>query len=131
HYRILHLEAALEALYEPQKGAFWDRKQRTLLALTFDDGYHDNYTQAFALALELGVPITLFLVPGYIDSGNRFWWQEPAYLLRYAQSSEATIDGCTYHLGHADERRSLGQEIEKRLRNASSIEEREAFLAAM
>jgi len=147
HYRILHLEAALEVLYEPQKGAFrkcrgageeaWGASctplagPRPLLALTFDDGYHDNYTQAFALALELGVPITLFLVPGYIDSGNRFWWQEPQYLLRYAQSSEATIDGCTYHLGNADERSSLEQEIEKRLRNASSIEEREAFLAAV
>lgn len=130
-YRILHLEAALEALYEPQKSTFRGRKQRTLLALTFDDGYHDNYTQAFALALELRIPITLFLVPGYVDSGNLFWWHEPQYLLRYAQSGEATIDGCTYHLGNTGERSSLAQEIEKRLRNASSIEEREAFLATV
>ena len=110
---------------------FRGSEQRTLLALTFDDGYHDNYTQAFALTSALRVPITLFLVPGYIDSGSRFWWQEPQYLLRHAQASEATIDGCTYHLGNVDERSNLGQEIEKRLRNASSIEEREAFLASV
>jgi predicted ATP-grasp superfamily ATP-dependent carboligase/peptidoglycan/xylan/chitin deacetylase (PgdA/CDA1 family) len=131
HYRILHLEAALGALYEPQKGALQGRKQPTLLALTFDDGYQDNYTQAFALAEELGVPITIFLVPGYIDSGNRFWWQEPHYLLHYAESGEVTIDGCTYHLGNADEKNSLEREIDKRLRSASSVEEREAFLAVV
>jgi peptidoglycan/xylan/chitin deacetylase (PgdA/CDA1 family) len=131
HYRILHLEEALEALYESQKGALQGRKQPTMLALTFDDGYQDHYSQAFALALELEVPITIFLVPGYIDSEKRFWWQEPPYLLRYAESSEVTIDGCTYHLGNADERNSLEREIGKHLRNASSVEEREAFLAVV
>jgi peptidoglycan/xylan/chitin deacetylase (PgdA/CDA1 family) len=133
HYRILHLEAALDALYQPRKGAL--RKggrlalPTTLLALTFDDGYYDNYTGAFALASELQVPITLFLVPGYIESGDRFWWQEAPYLLRHAQAREAVVEGRTYHLGSADERRALEQALEVRLRNASSIDEREAFLA--
>src|SRR5437667_5147971 len=43
HYRILHLEEALQELYSPHKQAVGcDR--RTPLVLTFDDGYHDNYT---------------------------------------------------------------------------------------
>jgi peptidoglycan/xylan/chitin deacetylase (PgdA/CDA1 family) len=134
HYRILHLEAALEALHQPaeKKGVF-GRKQlhRTLLALTFDDGYYDNYTEAFALASALQIPITLFLVPGYIASGSRFWWQEPQYLLQHTQVCEATIEGRTYHLGNADERKALEQAIETRLRNASSIDERETFLATV
>src|SRR5207248_10598821 len=77
HYRILHLETALEELYRPphEKGPQW-RDRRTRLVLTFDDGYHDHYTHAFALACELQVPITIFLVPGYIESGRRFWWME-------------------------------------------------------
>jgi peptidoglycan/xylan/chitin deacetylase (PgdA/CDA1 family) len=131
HYRILHLEAALEAMYQPQKGVFEERNQRTLLALTFDDGYHDNYTEGFALASELQIPITIFLVPGYIESGSCFWWQEPKYLLCHARASEATIEGRTYHLKNADERRALEQAIETRLRNASSIDEREGFLVAV
>src|SRR5437588_9374594 len=56
HYRILHLEEALEELYTPCQNGEHKRDRRTLLALTFDDGYHDNYTHAFALAQELQVP---------------------------------------------------------------------------
>lgn len=131
HYRILHLEAALQELYSPRKNALRGKQQPAMLALTFDDGYFDNYTDAFPLARALRVPITLFLVPGYIESGNRFWWYEPHHLLRHASVSEATIEGCTYHLDNTQERSALAQVIETRLRNAPSIDEREAFLAAV
>ncbi len=130
HYRILHLEAALATLYQPRKQSFRWEKQPTMLALTFDDGYYDNYTEAFPLACALQVPITLFLVPGYIESGARFWWYEPLRLLRQANVSEATIEGYTYHLGNEQERDALARLIETRLRNAPSIDEREAFLAS-
>jgi len=131
HYRILHLEAALEALYQPRKQTFRGGKQPTMLALTFDDGYYDNYTGAFKLASALQVPITLFLVPGYIDNGSRFWWYEPQHLLRHAQVSEVTIGERAFHLKHERERSALEQLIELRLRNAPSINERETFLAAV
>src|SRR5579859_7640613 len=75
HYRMLHLEEALEELYTTKKTKqVHDR--RTLLVLTFDDGYRDNYTHAFALARELQIPITIFIIPGYIESGDYFWWLE-------------------------------------------------------
>src|SRR5438067_4891813 len=68
HYRMLHLEEALEELYTSKPTErMCDR--RTPLVLTFDDGYRDNYTHAFALARELRVPLTIFLVPGYVESG--------------------------------------------------------------
>src|SRR4051794_26793697 len=76
HYRVLHLEAALEELYTPHKGGSPGRDRRIPLVLTFDDGYRDHYTHAFALACELRVPFSIFLVPGYIESGSHFWWKE-------------------------------------------------------
>src|SRR5437867_10680623 len=57
HYRMLHLEKALEEL-STSKETKQKRDRRTPLVLTFDDGYRDNYTHAFALARELQVPIT-------------------------------------------------------------------------
>ncbi len=129
HYRILHLEAALEELYAPHKQKKGTLDRRTPLVLTFDDGYYDNYTHAFALARELQVPITIFLIPGYIQSGEHFWWLEGKRLASNAQVSEVTIHGRTYHLERTGERRALALAIDTRLRGASSVMEREAFLA--
>src|SRR6266571_9386055 len=74
HYRVLHLEAALEELCTTHKNGVHRKDRRTPLVLTFDDGNHDNYTHGFKLASELQVPLTIFLIPGYIESGSRFWW---------------------------------------------------------
>ncbi len=130
HYRILHLEEALEELYTPhEEKQVADR--RMPLVLTFDDGYHDNYTYGFALACELQVPITIFLIPGYIESGDYFWWLEGQRLARRSKMSEVTIEGRTYYLGSSSEQRALAQAIDTRLRHARSVAEREAFLATV
>src|SRR5205823_582788 len=76
HYRIMHVEAALEELYGPRKEKHHGTDRRTPLVLTFDDGYRDNYTHGFALAQELEIPFTIYLIPGYIESGAYFWWRE-------------------------------------------------------
>src|SRR6266480_6814865 len=110
HYRMLHLEEALEELYgqhrEERKSA---QDRRSPLVLTFDDGYHDNYTHAFVLARELQVPITIFLIPGYVESGKYFWWQERERLVRRTQVDKVTIEGQTYHLRQEEQRVLLAQ----------------------
>lgn len=127
HYRILHLEEALRELYSEHV----DEDQRTLAAITFDDGYRDSYTCALALARELQVPITVFIVPGYIDSGEHFWWFESRRLVTYAQVDEVTLDDVTYHLGEQGVKDRLTQLIDERLRNATSVTEREDFIKSL
>jgi peptidoglycan/xylan/chitin deacetylase (PgdA/CDA1 family) len=129
HYRIMHLEDALEEFYTPHKEKKQRRDRRIPLALTFDDGYHDNYTHGFALARELQVPFMIFLIPGYIESGEPFWWREGERLVRNAQADKMTIEGHTYHLGQLEERRALIQIIDTRVFHARSVVERETFLA--
>src|SRR3984893_17247020 len=129
HYRILPLEAALEELYKPLAGGKRKSDQRTPLVLTFDDGDRDNYTHGLALACELQVPITIFLIPGYIGSGDYFWWLEGQRLARRSKVNEVTIEDRTYNLGSSTEQRALAQAIDTRLRHARSVAEREAFLA--
>ena len=129
HYRILHLEAALEELYQPTKGQSESRDRRTLLSLTFDDGYHDHYTYGMPLAHALEVPFTVFLIPGYVTSGRRFWWQEAAYLLQSTHVLEATLQERTYHLQNPVERRALLRDIDAGLRTAPSYVQQESFLA--
>ena len=131
HYRLLHLEAALEELYTSHKRESPRRDRRTPLVLTFDDGYRDTYTHALALARELRVPITTFLIPGYIENGSRFWWQEGDHLVRRAQASEATIEGRTYHLDKLAERKALAQAIDTHVRYVTSVARREEFLVSV
>ena len=127
HYRVMHLEEAMEeAAAPPQRN-----DHRTALVMTFDDGYHDNYTDAFALARELQTPITIFLIPGYIESGNRFWWFESHYLLKNTQVEKVSLAGKVFHLNHPNERQALEQEITVHLQHAPSVAEREAFLKSM
>ena len=131
HYRVLHLEEALEELCPPGKMKKQGLDRRTPLVLTFDDGYRDAYTHGFALARELHVPITIFLIPGYIESGEHFWWLEGRRLVSRAMIDEVTLEGHTYHLGNAEERNLLAQIIDTCLRHTSSVATREAFLENM
>jgi peptidoglycan/xylan/chitin deacetylase (PgdA/CDA1 family) len=129
YYRILPLEDALEELYTPCKEQKQARDQRIPMALTFDDGYRDNYTYAFVVARQLQIPFSIFIAPGYIESGACFWWLETNRLVRHARVDEVTIEGTTYCLARLEERKALSKVIDVRLTYASSVAQREAFLA--
>jgi peptidoglycan/xylan/chitin deacetylase (PgdA/CDA1 family) len=52
---------------------------RIRVALTFDDGYRDNYQYAFPILKEFGFPATIFLATGLLDDPTRrLWWDRLA-----------------------------------------------------
>lgn len=128
HYRMLHLEEALDELYAAYPAQKWGQDRRTRLVLTFDDGYHDNYTHAFALARKLRVPITIFLIPGYVESGDYFWWDEGPRLVRRATVKVIRIGESIYNLTKPDQRALLEQHIDACLRHSTSVAAREVTL---
>jgi peptidoglycan/xylan/chitin deacetylase (PgdA/CDA1 family) len=46
------------------------------VAVTFDDGYADNWTEALPILEESGVPATFFVTSGYVGGEREFWWDE-------------------------------------------------------
>lgn len=127
YYRVLPLEEALKELYAPEQKRKQIRDRRTPLALTFDDGYRDNYTHGFPLVCTLQVPMTIFLIPTYIDSSRCFWWLEGERLVLHAQVKQMTLEGQTYHLERQEDRKMLIEAIYTRVRDARSVAAREAF----
>ncbi len=126
HYRILSLAAALEELQTPYQETCAKQDHRPLLAITFDDGYYDNYTHAFALASALQIPITIFLIPGYTGLANAFWWADR--FIRLARVDRAAFEGHTYHLNLPEERKTLAQLIDERVSHAVSKVDQEQLL---
>jgi len=46
------------------------QSRRGAIAITFDDGYRDNLTVALPLLEKFNLPMTLFVVAGFVDSDN-------------------------------------------------------------
>jgi glycosyltransferase involved in cell wall biosynthesis/peptidoglycan/xylan/chitin deacetylase (PgdA/CDA1 family) len=57
------------------------------VAVTFDDGYADNFLRARPVLEQYGVPATFFIVSGAVDSGQAFWWD----VLEHAVSGRAPL----------------------------------------
>jgi peptidoglycan/xylan/chitin deacetylase (PgdA/CDA1 family) len=64
--KLLDLVSALEQRTVPRRA----------VAVTFDDGYGDNYRNAFPRLAAVRIPATIFITSGLIGSQRGFWWDE-------------------------------------------------------
>lgn len=55
--------------------------QRRRVAITFDDGYVDNAEVAAPLLSSAGLPATLFVTTGGLETGAEFWWDRLEHLV--------------------------------------------------
>ena len=63
---LIDLIEALQAKALPPRAA----------AITFDDGYIDNRLEAYPLLKAAGLPATIFVASGSIDTTREFWWDD-------------------------------------------------------
>src|SRR5262245_33306508 len=66
-YRFLTMSQLVQELENPSPSA------ERFICLTFDDGFVDNYSQAFPICRRLGVPMTVYLVSGFVLRKFPMW----------------------------------------------------------
>jgi peptidoglycan/xylan/chitin deacetylase (PgdA/CDA1 family) len=96
HYRILTLPEALDVVHQRA------RLSDPAILLTFDDGYRDNYDEAFTVLRRHGVSATFFLPTAFVGTGLLPWWDVIAYLIKNASTETVALEypvPAKFHLG--------------------------------
>jgi peptidoglycan/xylan/chitin deacetylase (PgdA/CDA1 family) len=65
---------------------------KNAIAITFDDGYLDNYTNAAPLLEKYNLPATFFITTGSIGTNDQFWWDELQDLILLNETLPKTIN---------------------------------------
>lgn len=97
-FRILHLNDFMECI--ERKSAIG----RNRCLLTFDDGWKDNYQNAYPILREMGLPAVIFLATDYVGTRAIFWQDKMAELIRQlrdAYRSGGSIRSGNWHELHA------------------------------
>lgn len=86
HYRIVSLSQVVRALDHgeplPERAAL----------ITFDDGLRNNFTVAFPVLKELGLPAAVFLTVDLIGGSEMLWFDELYLLIRQAGVSGVALE---------------------------------------
>lgn len=75
HYQVLPMD---EVIAQIKSGKGFDRPT---VAITFDDGYLDNYTLAYPVLKKYGIPATIYLTTSLIDTDERTWTDQIEHAL--------------------------------------------------
>lgn len=76
HYHFLPLSTLLDC-YERHQSV-----PPNSVVITFDDGFRDNFTNAYPILQQYRVPATVFLATGCVSSGDLPWPQQVGYLFQ-------------------------------------------------
>lgn len=63
------------------------------VAITFDDGYKDNYLNAYPVLKKYNVPATIFLTTCHIDTGNLIWGERVEYAIKNTTLKSFELEG--------------------------------------
>lgn len=81
--------------------------QARAAAITFDDGYRDNYLYAYPILKRFRAPATFFLATGYIGGGRPFWWDQVSYVIKHTFTIRLDLGTLGSYWLQSEENRSL------------------------
>jgi peptidoglycan/xylan/chitin deacetylase (PgdA/CDA1 family) len=94
-YHFVTLSSLVASIYSSRP------VQPNSIVLTLDDGFGDNYTNAFPILRKYGVPATIFLCVNSIERGELPWIQRLGYILQHAKRESVSLGppvNCSFSL---------------------------------
>lgn len=109
-YNIISLDNLVDLMVNPNP-----IPKKTVI-LTFDDGYKDNYTNAYPLLRKYDIPATIFLTSKLIGSGEISWYDKVGYIIYNTSSNEIKMDELPdYTINSTFEKHQAFSDIKRRL----------------
>lgn len=109
HAQILQKNYRVVPLHELADARARKALKKNTVALTFDDGYVDNFLAAKPILDHYQLPATFFIASGGIDQANEFWWDELEHIVLFTEALpplfSSTIAGQVIEL-------ALGEEVQ-------------------
>jgi CelD/BcsL family acetyltransferase involved in cellulose biosynthesis/peptidoglycan/xylan/chitin deacetylase (PgdA/CDA1 family) len=87
HFPILGLNEVANNSFPPN--------EKYCVAITFDDGYRDNFVCAFPVLKALNLPATIFLTTGCIDAAELPWYDQVSWAFKLTMQPSLQLS----HLG--------------------------------
>lgn len=100
NFRIISLGGMIEKMSEKIA-----EESETFIALTFDDGYENNFRLAVPILEHYRIPATFFLATDYIERSEGIpWWDALEQLIVRAGNCNIDLEGRTYDLSRQKDR---------------------------
>ncbi len=87
NFQIVSLDKLSELLRASRK------LPKKAVAITFDDGYKDNFVHAYPILKKYNALATFFLPTGYISTRRLFWWDLVNYCIMSSSANKIVVRG--------------------------------------
>jgi len=109
HFEVICLSEAIERM---RTGGVC----RPTAVITFDDGYQNNYDVAFPILNEAGLPATIFLTTGLINTSDTVWFCRLNHALAETNRTSLEWGGCMFDLSGPGSKADTAAAIQDRLK---------------
>ncbi len=121
HYHPMALDEMVEAV------AHGRELPARAVAITFDDGYIDNYVHAFPILKRHGVPGAFYITAGCVESREPLWTSRLRYYFMATRQSRLVVEGRTLNLEGRPARNVAFAQTIARIKSAGKVRGREIF----
>ncbi len=91
HLQILKASKKVVPLEELVHRVKTNTLKKNTVAITFDDGYQDNYLYAKPLLEKYQLPATFFIASGNVGQQTEFWWDTLEHLILFKDYLPTTL----------------------------------------